>query len=121
MLRSSRSLSAPSSSINPRLLSEELKAQVVEHAVLNARYHEQEAKIIALAGKPVLSRSPPTWLVAGTDIQLGGNRDMMLADMLSDVEDEAERARITAESRPKSRAKRYALKPAGCLFWHRTA
>ena len=98
------------------LLSEELKAAGVEHAVLNARYHEQEAKIIALAGKPEAVTIATNMAGRGTDIQLGGNRDMMLADMLSDVNDEAERARITADVEAEIASDKVIALEAGGLF-----
>lgn len=98
------------------MLSGELKAAGVEHAVLNARYHEQEAKIIALAGKPGAVTIATNMAGRGTDIQLGGNRDMMLADMLSNIDDEAERARITSDVEAEiARDKAIALE-AGGLF-----
>jgi len=98
------------------LLSEELKAAGVEHAVLNARYHEQEAKIIALAGKPGAVTIATNMAGRGTDIQLGGNRDMMLADMLSNIDDEAERARITADVEAEIARDKVIALEAGGLF-----
>jgi len=57
------------------------KAQVgVPHNVLNARYHEQEAKIVADAGVPGAVTIATNMAGRGTDIQLGGNVDMRLAD-----------------------------------------
>jgi preprotein translocase subunit SecA len=48
--------------------------------VLNARYHEQEAKIVADAGVPGAVTIATNMAGRGTDIQLGGNVDMRLAD-----------------------------------------
>ena len=48
------------------------------HQVLNARYHEQEAGIIALAGVPGAITIATNMAGRGTDIQLGGNLDMQL-------------------------------------------
>jgi len=45
-------------------LAEELKKRKIPHNVLNARYHEQEAQIIAQAGRPGGSPSRPTWPAA---------------------------------------------------------
>ena len=51
----------------------------VPHSVLNARYHEQEALIIADAGVPGAVTIATNMAGRGTDIQLGGNVDMKLA------------------------------------------
>ncbi|MDA0997930.1 MAG: preprotein translocase subunit SecA [Proteobacteria bacterium] len=56
-----------------------LKAEGVPHHVLNARYHEQEAFIIAQAGRPGGVTIATNMAGRGTDIQLGGNLDMRLA------------------------------------------
>ncbi|MBS0363667.1 MAG: preprotein translocase subunit SecA [Proteobacteria bacterium] len=52
----------------------------IPHSVLNARYHEQEAKIVADAGVPGAVTIATNMAGRGTDIQLGGNVDMKLAD-----------------------------------------
>lgn len=61
-------------------LSEMLKKNGVEHSVLNARYHEQEAQIISQAGRPGGVTIATNMAGRGTDIQLGGNMDMRLAE-----------------------------------------
>ena len=61
-------------------LSAELKKRGVEHRVLNARFHEEEAKIIAHAGAPGAVTIATNMAGRGTDIQLGGNLDMRLAE-----------------------------------------
>lgn len=61
-------------------LSEMLKKSGVEHSVLNARYHEQEAQIISQAGRPGGVTIATNMAGRGTDIQLGGNLDMRLAE-----------------------------------------
>ena len=60
------------------ILSELLKKDKVPHQVLNARYHEQEAHIIAQAGVPGAVTIATNMAGRGTDIQLGGNLDMRL-------------------------------------------
>ena len=60
----------------------------VPHNVLNARYHEQEAEIVAEAGVPGAVTIATNMAGRGTDIQLGGNVDMRV---------------IAASSRPPSR------------------
>ena len=63
-----------------RTLPEMLKLIPIEHKVLNARFHEQEASIIAQAGVPGAVTIATNMAGRGTDIQLGGNVDMRLAD-----------------------------------------
>ena len=65
------------------ILSELLKKDKVPHQVLNARYHEQEAHIIAQAGVPGAVTIATNMAGRGTDIQLGGNPDMLLEDWLA--------------------------------------
>jgi preprotein translocase subunit SecA len=68
-----------------------LKNDKVPHQVLNARYHEQEAHIIAQAGVPGSVTIATNMAGRGTDIQLGGNPDMLLANWLaSETEKEGE-------------------------------
>jgi len=59
-------------------LSELLKEAGIPHQVLNARYHEQEALIVADAGVPGAVTIATNMAGRGTDIQLGGNLDMKL-------------------------------------------
>ena len=60
------------------LLSKLLKNEKVPHKVLNARYHEEEAQIIANAGVPGSVTIATNMAGRGTDIQLGGNLEMQL-------------------------------------------
>ena len=69
-----------------------LKAKKIKHNVLNARYHEQEAQIIAQAGVPGAVTIATNMAGRGTDIQLGGNLDMRLAQ-----EESADTEAIKAE------------------------
>ena len=55
-----------------------LKGRKIEHQVLNARFHAEEAKIIAQAGVPGAVTIATNMAGRGTDIQLGGNLDMRL-------------------------------------------
>ena len=63
-------------------LSKLLKQEKVPHQVLNARYHEQEAFIIAQAGKPGAVTIATNMAGRGTDIMLGGNPEMMMREKL---------------------------------------
>ncbi len=66
------------------LLSELLKQRGVPHAVLNAKYHEQEAKIVAQAGRLGAITIATNMAGRGTDIILGGNPQGLAMDMLID-------------------------------------
>jgi len=70
-------------------------------AVLNARFHEQEAYIVAQAGAPGVITIATNMAGRGTDIQLGGNAEMRikhdLGDMPEGPERDAQEARIRAE------------------------
>src|SRR5262249_61518669 len=77
-------------------------------AILNARYHEQEAYIIAQAGVPGAITIATNMAGRGTDIQLGGNADMRIRQELKDVPEGGERdariADIPAQgARPKEK------------------
>ena len=56
-------------------------------AILNARYHEQEAYIVAQAGVPGAITIATNMAGRGTDIQLGGNADMRIRQEIASVED----------------------------------
>src|SRR6478736_6522347 len=87
-------------------------------AILNARYHEQEAYIVSQAGVPGAITIATNMAGRGTDIQLGGNADMRIRQELSDVEDYAERMRdprADAIRQQVARLKELALS-AGGLF-----
>jgi preprotein translocase subunit SecA len=87
-------------------------------AILNARYHEQEAYIIAQAGVPGAITIATNMAGRGTDIQLGGNADMRIRHELADVEDISQRdqdPRATEIRAQVARLKEKAL-GAGGLF-----
>ena len=64
----------------------------VEHRVLNARFHDQEASIVAQAGTPAAVTIATNMAGRGTDIQLGGNLEMRLEQEIPASASEAERA-----------------------------
>ena len=97
-------------------LAELLKQQKVPHQVLNARYHEQEAKIIAQAGVSGAVTIATNMAGRGTDIQLGGNIEMRLAEELEGIEDENARAAKEAEIRADVAARRQQVLELGGLF-----
>jgi preprotein translocase subunit SecA len=74
------------------LLAERLRKEGVKNfQVLNARYHEQEAYIVAQAGVPGAVTIATNMAGRGTDIQLGGNPDMRIRQELADMPDGPER------------------------------
>ena len=83
------------------LLSDYLNKEGVEHAVLNARFHEQEAHIVAQAGRLGAVTIATNMAGRGTDIKLGGNLEFRVEGELRDIPEGPERdaavARITAE------------------------
>jgi preprotein translocase subunit SecA len=88
----------------------------VPHAVLNARYHEQEAQIIAQAGRPGAVTIATNMAGRGTDIQLGGNLDMRVRHELAGVADPAERETRVAAIRAEIAAAREVVLAAGGLY-----
>jgi len=60
------------------IISALLNKKKVPHSVLNARFHEQEAKIVAQAGAPGAITIATNMAGRGTDIKLGGNLEMRL-------------------------------------------
>ncbi len=80
-------------------LSEMLKKRGIEHQVLNARFHEQEAAIIAQAGKPGAVTIATNMAGRGTDIQLGGNAQMRILVEASEMEDGPEKDKKIATIR----------------------
>jgi preprotein translocase subunit SecA len=85
-------------------------------AILNARYHEQEAYIVAQAGVPGAITIATNMAGRGTDIQLGGNVDMRVRQELKDIPEGPEREQKVAEIKAQvARLKEKAL-GAGGLF-----
>ncbi len=98
------------------VLSEILKARQIPHAVLNARFHEQEASIIAQAGAPGRVTIATNMAGRGTDIKLGGNLDMRLRQEAHVIGNEAERAAAEAEIRAEIPGFHDRVKAAGGLL-----
>ncbi len=98
-------------------LSTLLKKRKITHNVLNARYHEQEALIVAQAGKPGAVTIATNMAGRGTDIQLGGNLDMLIDQELGDMEDSPEREKkLTALEKEVTIGKQTAIEAGGLLI-----
>ena len=96
-------------------LSAMLKQAGIPHSVLNARQHEQEAKIVADAGKLGAVTIATNMAGRGTDIKLGGNVEFKIMEAIAaDPEGDhvAIRTRIEAEHKDEEEA----VKQAGGLF-----
>jgi preprotein translocase subunit SecA len=93
-----------------------LKKKRIPHAVLNARFHEQEADIVAQAGAPGAVTIATNMAGRGTDIKLGGNLEMLLKKELAGIEDPSLQATRTAEMNDEIAAAHEQVKTAGGLF-----
>jgi len=98
------------------LIADLLKKEKIPHQVLNARYHEQEAYIIAEAGVPGAVTVATNMAGRGTDIQLGGNLQMRIQRELADVTDERERERRIDKIKAEIAEKREKVLNA-CEVW----
>ena len=85
------------------MLSEILKKKGIKHEVLNAKHHEREAEIVSQAGRKGVITIATNMAGRGTDIMLGGNPDM-LAAQLSDKLNDEDRAQRTEEIKVQCKA-----------------
>ncbi|MBQ7674138.1 MAG: preprotein translocase subunit SecA [Alphaproteobacteria bacterium] len=97
-------------------LSSLLKKEGIPHNVLNARYHDVEAEIIADAGKPGAVTIATNMAGRGTDIKLGGNLEMRLARELVGVEDDEIRKQIQEKAEQEIARDFEIVKQAGGLY-----
>ena len=74
-------------------LSKRLNKDGIEHKVLNAKFHEKEAEIIAQAGRPKAVTIATNMAGRGTDIVLGGNLAAELAELSNPTETEIEKVK----------------------------
>ncbi|MEZ5679754.1 MAG: preprotein translocase subunit SecA [Erythrobacter sp.] len=98
------------------LLSEFLDKEGVKHAVLNARFHEQEAHIVAQAGRIGAVTIATNMAGRGTDIQLGGNLEFRIEDELSEMEDGPEKDAAIARIKAEIAEEKQRVLDAGGLF-----
>ena len=87
----------------------------VEHSVLNARQHEQEAQIVADAGKLGAVTIATNMAGRGTDIKLGGNVEFKIMEAIA-ADPEGDHAAIRAKIEADHEADEQAVKDAGGLF-----
>jgi len=98
------------------MLSTLLKKEKIKHNVLNARYHEQEAHIVAQAGRPNAITIATNMAGRGTDIKLGGNLEMRIeAEVAEDLDDKKRTALIKKIKSELSKDSKK-VKEAGGLF-----
>ena len=98
------------------MLSEYLTAEGIRHSVLNARFHEQEAHIVAQAGALGAVTIATNMAGRGTDIQLGGNVDFRIEDELGGMPEGPERDREIARIKAEIAEQKRLVLETGGLF-----
>lgn len=98
------------------LLARYLTKAKIPHNVLNARYHEQEAHIIAQAGAPGAVTIATNMAGRGTDIKLGGNVEMRLEQEIPADATEEQIKEATARIEAEAEEARQIVQEAGGLY-----
>ncbi|HYW16253.1 MAG TPA: preprotein translocase subunit SecA, partial [Allosphingosinicella sp.] len=98
------------------LLGEFLQKEGVKHEVLNARFHEQEAHIVAQAGRMGVVTIATNMAGRGTDIQLGGNFEFRVGDELAGMEEGAEKDEAIQRIKQEVEEEKQRVIAAGGLF-----
>ena len=98
------------------LLSNAMTAAGIKHSVLNARYHEQEAQIIAQAGAAGAVTIATNMAGRGTDIKLGGNLDVRIEQELASLPEGVERNRAIQKIKDEIESNKRIVIDAGGLF-----
>jgi preprotein translocase subunit SecA len=98
------------------MLSEYLEKEKIRHSVLNARFHEQEAHIVAQAGSMGAVTIATNMAGRGTDIQLGGNVDFRIEDELADMADGPERDQAIERIKAEVAEQKQRVLDAGGLY-----
>ena len=98
------------------MLSEYLAKEDIRHEVLNARFHEKEAHIVAQAGAIGAVTIATNMAGRGTDIQLGGNVDFRIEDELAEVPEGKERDKAIEKIKAEVAEQKQLVKDVGGLF-----
>ncbi len=98
------------------MLSEFLQKEKIQHSVLNARFHETEAHIVAQAGRMGAVTVSTNMAGRGTDIQLGGNIDFRIEDELKDVEEGPKREKAVERIKQEIAEEKQRVLDVGGLF-----
>ncbi|MCA1654000.1 MAG: preprotein translocase subunit SecA [Sphingomicrobium sp.] len=98
------------------MLSEFLNQQGIRHEVLNARFHEKEAHVVAQAGSMGAVTIATNMAGRGTDIQLGGNVDFRVEDELAEMPEGPERAAAIAKIKEEVAEQKRRVLEVGGLF-----
>ena len=93
-----------------------LKKNKIPHNILNARYHEKEAQIIAQAGRPGAITIATNMAGRGTDIQLGGNLEMRLENEIDLGWRDEKKEKISARIKDEIRQDKEIVREAGGLY-----
>ncbi len=97
-------------------LSARLKKAKINHSVLNARHHEQEAYIVGQAGQPGVVTIATNMAGRGTDIQLGGNAEMRIEQEIDPSWPDDKKQKAEEEIRADVEKKKQLVKEAGGLY-----
>jgi len=98
------------------MLSEYLQEQGIRHSVLNARFHESEAHIVAQAGRLGAVTIATNMAGRGTDIKLGGNLEFRTEDELADMPEGPERDAAIRRIEAEIEEEKQQVLAAGGLF-----
>ncbi|MGZ8306768.1 MAG: preprotein translocase subunit SecA, partial [Allosphingosinicella sp.] len=98
------------------LLGEFLQKEGVKHEVLNARFHEQEAHIVAQAGRLGVVTIATNMAGRNTDLQLGGNVEFRVGDELAEIEDGPEKDKAVERIKQEVEEEKGRVIAAGGLF-----